>query len=129
MSNEEVMQGQVWEWSFENVVTFDTVDMLDVIKSFETRLSLIDYDADLKEVSLYSVQFNDVPQEDQFIEYSDLTPDNLKEWTLLKFANPEMGWPNGRTAWLENEKRKLRESLAQRRIQTYRTLPETIVEQ
>jgi hypothetical protein len=120
--------GRVWRWGFGNVLT-ETIDgMNDVIVKMDVTLTLIDYDLDLQQANAYPCEF-DPPDPADFVEYDDLTTENLREWALLKYANPDMGWSKGRDAWLANEKQKIVAELEKRNRRQYRQVRATIEEQ
>lgn len=119
--------GRIWRWGFGNVVT-DTVDgMADVIVSMDVILTLVDYDLDMQEVNAYPCDF-DAPDPEDFVEYEDLTTENLRDWAVSKYSSLDMGWPKGREAWLQNEKQKLIDQLERRNRRQNRQIQGVIEE-
>jgi hypothetical protein len=105
--------GRVWRWGFGNIVT-DTVDgMTDVIVQMDVTLTLIDHDLDMQQVNTFRCNF-EAPDSADFVAYDDLTTENLREWALLQYANPDTGWTRGREAWIAKEKQKLVDELEKR---------------
>lgn len=109
----EVSTGRQFQWTFSDIIVSDIDGMTDVITDLTINLWLIDYDLDLKEVEGFRCVFES-PSPENFVQYEDLTPENLRDWALNYYANPERGWPHGKTKWLERQKQKLVERVESR---------------
>jgi hypothetical protein len=127
MTDLEDPTGRLWQWGFSNVVTTTVDGLEDVIVSMDVTLTLTDYDLDKRQVNAFPCTF-DSPDSGDFIPYEELTPENLKEWALLKYCNPDMGWSKGRAAWIARQKEKMVVELEKRHNHQYRVIKSVIEE-
>lgn len=123
----EVKTGQEFQWTFSNVTVSDVEGMTDVITDLTVNLWLLDHDRDIKEGEGFRCVF-DPPDPANFVEYEDLTPENLRDWALNYYANPERGWPHGKTKWLERQKEKLVQRVEERSAVRDRRISAVITE-
>lgn len=119
--------GRVWQWGFHNVVTQNIGNLRDVIVGLDVTLTLLDYDLDMKQQLVFKCEF-DAPEPSNFVEYEDLTPENLKQWAVSQHASEKFAWKRSQDEWIEEMKSKLISAIEARSQRSTRIIKATINE-
>lgn len=103
-----------YHWEFPEVEITDLNNLANTIVTLRGELVAVDETTGNMETEVYTC-FYDAPDADSFTAFTDLTPNQLRDWIIDFYGSHDRGaWPHGPEAWVERQKLKLADRLKAR---------------